>query len=292
MDNLNDFLRVGIIQTTLDNKLAWNDDPNKKITMNHYDAERLWEEVKDGFITIFNLPVNQRPQLIVLPELSIPSYREKDLDDLCKKAAAVVIGGIDFKEKERNVENKAVVKVPSNWPEQRFSRFVSTFYFGKNFFSELEKEYFKKKEVTGKSYPYIPILDAGEFGNIGVAICADFFDIERFLLYKGRIHHMIVIAYNKDVKSFYFLAEAISRLVYCNVIICNTGYYGGSISFSPYKKEYKRYIYKHEGSKLFTTQIINLPVNELDRAQSNDSEKNDSFKTPPPGYEKKGIYGL
>jgi len=34
----------------------------------------------------------------------------------------------------------------------------------------------------------------------------------------GVVPHMIVIASNRDTNSFYFLAEAISRLVYCNVI--------------------------------------------------------------------------
>ena len=81
------------------------------------------------------------------------------------------------------------------------------------------------------------------------------------------------------------MAEAISRLVFCNVVICNTGHYGGSIAFSLYKEDYKRYIYKHEGAKLYTSQVISLPVADLHKAQQNAaSPQAKKFKSAPPGY--------
>lgn len=131
------------------------------------------------------------------------------------------------------------------------------------------------------------LVDAGQYGKMGLAICADFYDIERFTIYRGRIQHLFIIAYNKDVKSFYYLAEAISRIVFCNVVICNTGFYGGSIAFAPYKDDYKRYVYKHEGGNLYTNQIVLLPVASLFKAQI--GKDNDKFKSCPPGYEYKGI---
>lgn len=131
------------------------------------------------------------------------------------------------------------------------------------------------------------LIDAGKYGKIGLAICADFYDIERFTIYRGRIQHLFIIAYNKDVKSFYYLAEAISRIVFCNVVICNTGFYGGSIAFAPYQEDYKRYVYKHEGGNLYTNQIILLPVSGLQVAQK--SGENEKFKGRPPGYVYKGL---
>lgn len=128
------------------------------------------------------------------------------------------------------------------------------------------------------------IVDLAEYGKLGVSICADFYDIERYAIYKGRIQHLLIIANNKDIKSFYFLAEAISRLVYCNVVICNSGHYGGSVCFTPAKHEYQRYSYKHEGHDLFTTQIVSIPVDALWKAQSEDMDALNGFKNPPPGY--------
>ena len=129
------------------------------------------------------------------------------------------------------------------------------------------------------------IVDLGKYGKLGVSICADFYDIERYTIYKGRIQHFLIIANNKGITSFYFLAEAVSRLVYCNVVICNSGHYGGSVCFTPSKYEYQRYSYKHEGHDLFTTQIVSLPVDALWKAQSENMEALNGFKNPPPGYE-------
>ena len=100
------------------------------------------------------------------------------------------------------------------------------------------------------------LVDLGAYGKMGLAICADFYDLERFVIYRGKIQHLILIAYNKDVKSLYYLGDAISRVLFCNVIICNTGFSGGSIAFSPYTEAYKRYVYKHEGANLYTNQIV------------------------------------
>lgn len=279
-----EYLRIGIIQTSLDQDLAWDSSRDAPAGMSSIEELRVWNEVKKGFNYFKTEPENARPHIVILPELTIPLSREVELQKIASRMGAVVIAGLDFKVNLKQVENRAVVFIPRSWPKIPSYGGVGKFYFGKTFFSNEEKKYFKDKDLEEKPWPAMYILDAGEYGRIGVAICSDFFDIERFLIYRGNIHHMIVIAYNKDVKSYYFLAEAISRLVYCNVVICNTGFYGGSIVFSLYKEEYKRYIYKHEGGKLFTAQILNLPVKQLDDAQISTSDEDGVFKAKPPGY--------
>jgi predicted amidohydrolase len=288
---MEEYLRIGLIQTSLDSYLAWDNNPSAPVAMSSTEELRIWNEIKKGFYSLKSEPENGRPHIVILPELTIPLSRETELQKIASKIGAVVIAGLDFQEQENNtVENKAVVLIPRSWPNSANYGGVNKLYFGKTFFAYDEKEYFRVKGKTGKPCPAMYILDAGGYGRIGVAICSDFFDIERFLVYRGNIHHMIVIAYNKDVKSYYFLAEAISRLVYCNVVICNTGFYGGSIVFSLYQEEYKRYIYKHEGGKLFTTQILNLPVASLHEAQISTSDIDGIFKAKPPGY--KNRYNL
>jgi predicted amidohydrolase len=288
---MEEYLRIGLIQTSLDSDLAWDNYPTASVTMSQTEELRVWNEIKKGFYSLKSEPDNSRPHIIILPELTIPLSREAELQEIASKIGAVVIAGLDFQESSNNtVENKAVVFVPKSWPDTANFGGVNKLYFGKTFFAYDEKKYFELKGKTGKPCPAMYVLDAGVYGRIGVAICSDFFDIERFLVYRGNIHHMIVIAYNKDVKSYYFLAEAISRLVYCNVVICNTGFYGGSIVFSLYQEEYKRYVYKHEGGKLFTTQVLNLPVKSLHEAQTSASEKDGIFKAKPPGY--KSRYNL
>ena len=260
--------------------MAWYNPPSLRM---HRTAElKIWQEVRKGFINLKNH--HTRPDIIILPELTIPAGNENDLKTLCKEIGAVVIAGLDFTNLPSNrVKNEALVIVPNRWPDDIRSRRVSSFKFGKTHPSEEEKILFTKLNHHFEPEPHIYIFNAGHFGNIGVAICSDFFDIERFVLYRGHIHHMIVISHNMDTKSYYFLAEAIARLVYCNVVICNTGQYGDSLAFAPYSKDYKRIIYRHAGQELFTTQVVALPVHDLDDAQKG-NDRNKIFKARPPGY--------
>jgi predicted amidohydrolase len=282
---MEEFLKIGLIQTTLDSDLAWDNRADSSVQICSSEGNRVWNEIQKGFYNFSNETKENRPQIIILPELTIPQQKEKSLINLSKKVGAITIAGLDFIDHTKSqIANKAILIVPCDWPNARGSGPPKTLTFGKTFYSYMEKKFFNLKGKHEYSFPIMYILDAGEYGKIGVAICSDFFDIERFVVYRGQIHHMLVISYNQDVKSYYFLAEAISRLVYCNVIICNTGFYGGSIVFSPYKDEFRRYIYKHEGSNLFTTQIVSLPVRSLDDAQKPGKFEDDIFKAQPPGY--------
>lgn len=289
---MNNFLNVGLIQTTLHSSIAWPEHlPTLK--MNGMESKRIWQEIKSGFINFKTLPWNKRPKIVLLPEFSLDDFGEYGITELSKSLGCVIIGGKDFittiSGGKTYVENKAAVIIPQDWPLDKSARYAYKFHFGKSFFSNEELEAFDNplRKFVPKSSPHMYLLETGDYGKIGVAICADFFDIERFVIYKGRIHHLFIIAHNKDVQSFYFLSEAISRLVFCNVVICNTGFFGGSIAFSPYSKLYKRYIYKHEGRKLFTTQVVSLPVEELDLAQKKHDGVDGLYKSTPPAYSQK-----
>lgn len=130
------------------------------------------------------------------------------------------------------------------------------------------------------------------FGRIGLCICYDFMDLERALMYRARIHHFLVIAYNRDLQSFQCQAGSFSRSVFANVVICNTGHFGGSVAVSPYYLPRMRAIYRHEGADLFTVQTFTLPVRDLvlaQRAQTHSArpereEGGPLFKNRPPGF--------
>lgn len=277
-------IRVAIIQTTLDTDLTWHDD--KPLQMDLLEEARVWREIRDSVAPMVQLNESRKPHFILLPELSLHAKRLSEVRMLAEQTGSIVIGGEDYLIGDDNhVENRALVTIPNKWPFGKGISPKKQFYIGKHFAAKGERRMLKKHKLEFQSHDKFYILNAGRYGNIGISICADFYDIERYAIYKGRVQHIFIIAYNQDIKSFYFLAEAISRLVYCNVIICNTGHYGGSIAFSLFDVEYKRYIYKHEGAALFTSQIIALPVDALVTEQLIDHmDRNDLFKSQPPGY--------
>lgn len=288
VSELCDFLKVDIIQTNLDHRQAWSGLARDGYNIMQSEMHKCWSEIVMYFKQIMNMDVEVRPQLVVLPEFSFDKEYYGQLKKLSDKTGCLVIAGRNFVEiPGQKIMNKAAVLVPYKWPNGCGNTSTPDFEFGKYFFAEVEREFIEKIGYEPKSYDKMYLIDAGKYGKMGMAICADFYDIERFTIYRGRVQHLFIIAYNKDVKSFYYLAEAISRIVFCNVVICNTGFYGGSIAFAPYHEDYKRYVYKHEGGNLYTNQIILLPVAGLFGAQNKNG--NPKFKGCPPGYEYKGL---
>lgn len=281
---MKEVLNVAIVQTTLDNRVAWRAETHR-LRMDYAEAARVWREIIYTLNDYINIEESCKPDIILFPELSVADIYESEIKNLSKQTGCIIITGLDFKTQGNIVENKALVAIPYRWPHGFGHSTAKTFYFGKRFPALEEINLFEKLNKTFVPCNQFYLLDACEYGRIGLAICADFYDIERFALYKGRIQHLFILAYNKDIKSFNYLCEAISRLVYCNVVICNTGHYGGSVCFSLKDKEWMRYIYRHEGAHLFTSQVVRLPVDDLHKAQlTNDVAKINGFKSQPPGY--------
>ena len=258
--------------------------------MDDLEAERVWQEIRDAVAPMAQLPKSRKPHIVVLPELTLPSNREWMVFQLADQIGSIIMVGEDFiVDRDGNVENRALVAIPGSWPFGDGLALKKHFYVSKHFAAKEELIHFQNHHLRFKPGNQFYVLDTVEYGKIGISICADFYDIERYAIYKGRVQHIFVLAYNKDIRPFYFLAEAISRLVYCNVVICNTGHYGGSIAFSLFNKDYKRYVYKHEGATLFTSQIISLPVAEFVKEQAQGHlMENKSFKSQPPEYHYQG----
>lgn len=287
-------LRLGIIQTTIDMEAAWNKDSMCAPCMDWVEGEKAWGEICDRYRSISTMPQRERPHVILLPELTLPLSREYELRRYAQKLGAVLIAGLDFRPTDDyKVTNEALICIPSNWPFGKGQSRNKIFKIGKLFPSYREKEYINscKRPDSGLTYEFKPcedvyILNLGKYGNVGLSICADFYDLHRYIIYRGRIQHLFLLAYNRDLESFRHIAESISRIVYCNVAICNTGFYGGSLVFYPAYESHRRYIYRHEGAKLGSLQIVSIPVESIATAQSaqvSDAKKL-GLKGVPPGY--------
>jgi hypothetical protein len=225
----------------------------------------------------------------LLPEVTVPLGFVKRLRRIAVKMNSIIIAGLDFDpiagSSPPSVQNRAAVIIPNRWGKDHSS--MSTIrYVGKTYPSyEEEKKHLNKLGYTFHRIPEIWIFEALEFGRFAVVVCFDLLDLERVAMYRGQIQHLFVLAYNKDINTFDHAAEALARMVYCNIIICNTGTYGGSIAVSPYKRPERRLIYRHSGSGLSTSQTISLPVKALYEASRDlwPANKEREFKALPPG---------
>jgi predicted amidohydrolase len=285
-------LAVGIVQTTIDAPRAWNAQTSSP-AMSVAEDEHVWQEISKAMRAFQD--GGMRPQLVILPELSLPRTRLADFEHLVAALNVIAVVGVDYRlnRKAFRARNEGVVFIPRAFFRNRPSRYCTRLLFGKSY--PARKEAQKLHDLTpswsfeGDNKVYL--FDCQQFGSFGVSICYDFMDVERALMYRGRIHHLFVLAYIRDLGMFRSLADSLSRTVFCNVVVCNTGYYGGSLAVSPYYQAFRRTLYLHEGNRLFTTQVVQLPVFGLHQALNGNGamekptqdKPSQLFKDPPPG---------
>jgi predicted amidohydrolase len=279
-ENLDDFLRLGIVQTTVDAGAAWS----ASLHMSMMEEERAVAEIQRHLTSLWlEVP---KAQIILLPELSVPIGFMPRLRRIATQMNVVIIAGMDFQiahGSTNKVFNRAAVIIPDGWSRKDRSSNSTVRYVGKTYVAHGEKQNLKKHGYEFQQIPEVWVFEAQRLGRFAVAICFDLLDLERVAMYRLKVQHLFVLAYNKDLPSFNHASEALARMVYCNVVVCNTGTFGGSIAVSPYRGVEKRTIYQHLGSPLSTSQTISLPVRTLVQAQQDKQPANNrQFKSLPP----------
>jgi hypothetical protein len=277
-------LKIGLIQTSLDPAAAWVTSTK----MTACEEERAIIEIRSFFATFHQ--EEPPPHIIVLPELAVPTGFESKLRTMATKMESVVIAGFDYRDGNTpgQVHNDALLIVPRVWRGKKMGSKTTIRRIGKTYPAPEEKKKLQSISCSFKEDPSVWLLDGGNIGSFGVMVCYDFLDLERIAMYRGKVHHLFILALNKDATSFRHVAEAVARMAFCNVIICNCGHFGGSLAVSPYRLPERRTIYQHSGAGLATAQVIEVPVSRLDEHQHLNYPQSDGvnlFKSLPPGYE-------
>ena len=169
---------------------------------------------------------------------------------------------------------------------------------------------------TGEQWNILPgdrffLFRHPTWGNFTVGICSDLLDPMPWALLRGEVAHMFFSAYNDDVDLFGVVTRTRAYEDYCNVVLVNHGSKGGSFAWSPRTGPTKE-IARFQGEDLDVVADVTLPVRALLEAQrrrlpmaiddhriswlgeSRDRNESDSdrelrkYKTPPPGYRKRG----
>ena len=124
-------LRVGLIQTSLDNRVAWG----AGLPMAATEESLAWTEIRRGFRTLSDDDAS--PHMVLIPELSTPRDRIPDLKRLACKSGSIVIAGLDYKREytatTKFASNQGIVIVPRKWPKPAPSAACSAIFFGKTY---------------------------------------------------------------------------------------------------------------------------------------------------------------
>ena len=291
---INKTLTVGVIQTSLDASAAWQSikdvggDWKKCVQMSSLEERRAKKEIRHFLSSLKGM--EQLPDIVVLPELSVPIGFKNHLRSIAEKMETIIIAGLDYqiisKEPEPKVSNEAVIVVPRKLKCKQIARQTELRLIGKTYASSAEKRKFDEINVMFQPRPTVWLFESKTLGNFAVAICYDFLDLDRIVLYRNKIQTLFILSHNKDTNSFDHVAEAITRMVFCNVVVCNCGHFGGSLAISPFREPYTRTIYRHSGQKLPNAQLIELPLRSLVQHQQSGTDIN-TYKSLPPGFNKK-----
>jgi predicted amidohydrolase len=250
--------------------------------MRDFEQECAWQEIRRAFRGFQGPGV--KPDIILLPELAVPRGRVGDLKGLARTLNSIVIAGVDYRlDSEGALAWNEAILIPV--ASGVSGKSMPPVWIGKTWAAPKEEEGLKSANWTFRGDPTLWLFRGGRTGDFGVSICYDLMDLERALLYRERVHHLFVLAYNKDTESFRHHAESLMRAMYCNVVICNTGFYGGSVAVAPFHTPFKRTIYRHDGASMVTSQLIALPLKELDAVQRGKVYRD--FKSLPPCYSRK-----
>ena len=290
----NDVLNVAVVQTSLDDSSAWTYDAvqpwQESVRMTIHEERRAKIEIRRYLALLKGM--HQQPDFVLFPELSVPTGFLTSLKKAAESLESIIIAGIDYRiessQPHPSVSNAAVVIVPKRLRGEKILARTELRWVGKTFPARGEERRLTKIGADGVRFvkdPTVSIFQDAQLGNFAIIICYDFMDLDRIVMYRGKVQTLFVLAYNRDTTSFDHLSEALGRMLFCNVVVCNCGKFGGSHAVSPFRKPYKRTIYRHSGMNLPNLQLIRLPLADL-IGQQHDGNYSE-FKSLPPGFQKR-----
>lgn len=251
------------------------------------------EKQLDKFYKGVRIAKQDEADFLVFPELFIPNeYVYKHIMNECENSKIIIIGGLEWIYKKningrKIIENQAFVAIPStlNKNAQVLNERATIIKIPKMFPAPAEKEFLNKSGYEFVHGNRIYLFKSRKLGNWAVLICVDYLNLPIQRLLQTKIQTLFIVAYNQDIDYFHSLSDSLHRILYCNVIVCNMGNYGGSHVFVPFRKRHKRNVYKNIGNHVNAAVTIEIPLKLIATAQKVSSEKvSKELVSRPPDY--------
>jgi len=166
---------------------------------------------------------------------------------------------------------------------------------GKFHLTEMELEYDFK---SWRPYQVVIELRDGKECRyrIAGAICYDATDIALAADLRDVSHMFVVVAMNKDVKTFDSMVSSLRYHMYQHVLIANSGEFGGSTAQAPYDKEHRRLLSHVHGNQQIAISLFEVDMDhfgpKLLAKTPGELSGERIGKTPPAGLKRGASHAL
>lgn len=261
----------------------------------------------DYFFNAVKTAKRDKTDFLVFPELFLPrAYLNTYVKSVCAENRFIIIGGLEYgpaavdaSQKEIPVTNEAFIAFP---PQMGYhtpkvdsrEKQATVMVIPKIMPAESEESMLVEANYRFRYGNKIYLFESESLGNWAVLICADFLNLPVHALLQSKIQTLFVVAYNTDVNGYASIADCLQRLLMCNVVICNSGYYGSSLCYSPYREPYKREVMRVIGNHIDAAITIQMPIRKLVKAQCGMNvnikvEQKQEFIRRPPDFGRRDL---
>lgn len=290
--------RICVVQTVLP-RLSWFRDDHtlskpaiRKEHRNHLASalaavERMLE------LRETHEPHDGRLDLLVLPELAVhPDDVRLHLERFCRAYKAIVLAGVAYQRIVPDLPsvNSALWLIPQ-WTEGRGLHIVRRRQ-GKGNLAPEEQRLNSPTPVVREWRPVQWLVNYRWKSSsnprpmrMTASVCYDATDI-RFVADIGGLTDLLVVpALNKDVGTFDKMAEALHYHLYQLVLVANSGEFGGSNAYAPFKDSFKRAMFHLHGQPQAAVSFIEIDDMDAFLSRVDDAKAQDTpSSTKPPHY--------
>ena len=270
-----DNLKVGVANFTIKSEI---------FTAKYIRKPEVNPNRKKELIKILNQSINEKVDLIVLPECSIPfSWLYWIVNFAHNKQIGLVFGLEHVIGSKNKVYNLMVTLLPVKLKKYN-SLFIDI---------RVKKHYSPEEKRILKGYGYsIPkninnqVIYNWNCIHFTAFNCYELADINDRARFKSKVDLVVACEYNKDTKYFSNIVESSARDLHCYFVQSNSAHYGDNRIYQPTSSNYSD-ILKIKGGENSTLLVGTINIKKLREFQNTEYElqrSDKSFKPTPPDY--------
>lgn len=295
-ENSNDKVSIALVSIATDDK-TWRHTASNKPVLSY---ER-YNKIAKLFNQVNNL--ENKPDYLLFPELSIPTRWVQSLRDRAKTQGINLIVGTEYvhfndnkissfanltlKDTSLGFTTYRSIWQPKLEPAPKEDENLLKF-FGKSW---QDKDFWLHGSIDSRSdeqrYSILKPVYVHNGFHFAVMVCSELQNTKKRADFQGLIDSLFVLSWNSDTETFASLIEGAALDLHAYIVLVNNRKYGDSRIRVPAKKRYKRDIVRLKGGDEDFVVSANINLDELRAFQSRAKrwqEDDDPFKPVPEGF--------